>query len=125
MAQDPQSQTPVDSDDLQDSAAIAAPPEQGLAKFFKFSELQTNIRTEVIAGFTTFFTMAYILAVNPGILSNAVFLQESGDLFGELVIATALSSAIATLVMGLYANYPFALAPGMGLNAYFAFSIVL
>lgn len=102
------------------------PSDQGaIAQFFKFGELQTNFRTEVIAGITTFVTMAYILVVNPLILSNAIFLQESGDLFGELVIATAISAAIATLVMGLYANYPFALAPGMGLNAFFAFSVVL
>lgn len=103
------------------------PPEQAgaIARFFKFAELGTNLRTEVIAGITTFVTMAYILVVNPGILSNAIFLQASGDLFGELVIATAISSAIATLVMGFLANYPFALAPGMGLNAFFAFSVVI
>ncbi len=100
-------------------------PEGAIARFFKFDQLQTNLRTETIAGVTTFVTMAYILVVNPGILSNAIFLQQSGDLFGELAIATALSSAIATLVMGLTANYPFALAPGMGLNAFFAFSVVL
>lgn len=97
----------------------------GLAEFFEFEQLGTNLRTEVLAGVTTFVTMAYILAVNPDILSNAIFLQESGDLFGELVFATAISSAIATLVMGLVAKYPFALAPGMGINAYFAFSVVL
>ena len=97
----------------------------GIAGFFEFDRLGTNFRTEVLAGVTTFVTMAYILAVNPDILSNAIFLQESGDLFGELVFATAISSAIATLIMGLYAKYPFALAPGMGINAYFAFSVVL
>lgn len=96
-----------------------------IAGFFNFEQLGTNFRTEVLAGVTTFVTMAYILAVNPDILSNAIFLQESGDLFGELVFATAISSAIATLIMGLYAKYPFALAPGMGINAYFAFSVVL
>ncbi|MBW4682891.1 MAG: NCS2 family permease [Microcoleus vaginatus WJT46-NPBG5] len=105
------------------------PPAAGvlgnIAKFFKFAEYKTDFRTEVLAGVTTFMTMAYILAVNPGILSNAIFLQQAGDLFGELVIATAISSAIATLVMALTANYPFALAPGMGLNAFFAFSVVL
>jgi len=100
-------------------------PQVTIGRFFSFAQLQTDIRTEMLAGVTTFVTMAYILVVNPDILSNAIFLQESGDLFGELVIATALSSAIASLVMGLYANYPFALAPGMGLNAYFAFSVVL
>ncbi len=98
---------------------------ESIARFFNFRELQTNFRIEIIAGVTTFMTMAYILIVNPAILSNAIFLQTSGDLFGELVIATALASALATLVMGLYAKYPFALAPGMGLNAYFAFSVVL
>lgn len=96
-----------------------------IARFFKFQDYRTTIRTEVIAGITTFMTMAYILVVNPGILSDAIFLQKSGDLFNELVIATAISSAIATLVMGLLANYPFALAPGLGLNAFFAYSVVL
>jgi AGZA family xanthine/uracil permease-like MFS transporter len=100
-------------------------PESAIAKFFDFTGLQTNLRTEILAGITTFITMAYILVVNPGILSNAIFLTESGDLFGELVIATAISAAIATAFMGLYANYPFALAPGMGLNAYFTFSVVI
>lgn len=122
----------INSFQSSETTATAAPEssstvvkESGLAKFFHFAELQTNTRTEILAGVTTFITMAYILAVNPSILSNAIFLQESGDLFGELVIATAISAAIATLVMGLYANFPFALAPGMGVNAYFAFSVVL
>ena len=96
-----------------------------IASFFQFEELGTNFRTEVLAGVTTFATMAYILAVNPSILSNAIFLQESGDLFGELVFATAISAAVSTLIMGLYAKYPFALAPGMGINTYFTFSVVL
>jgi AGZA family xanthine/uracil permease-like MFS transporter len=100
-------------------------PEGSIARFFKFAELGTNLRTEMIAGVTTFFTMAYILVVNPSILSNAIFLQEPQDLFGELVIATAVSASIATLIIGLLSNYPFAMAPGMGLNAYFAFSVVL
>jgi AGZA family xanthine/uracil permease-like MFS transporter len=104
------------------------PPPPGwqgaVAQFFHFEEYRTNIRTEVLAGVTTFMTMAYILAVNPGILSNAIFLKQPQDLFGQLVIATAISSAIATLLMGLVSNYPFAMAPGMGLNAFFAFSIV-
>ncbi|MDX2215428.1 MAG: NCS2 family permease [Oculatellaceae cyanobacterium bins.114] len=102
------------------------PKDEGaIARFFKFSELNTNFRIEIIAGATTFVTMAYILVVNPSILSNAIFLQQSGDLFGELVIATAVSAAIATLILGLLSNYPFAMAPGMGLNAFFAFSVVL
>lgn len=96
-----------------------------IARFFDFANLNTNLRTEILAGITTFITMAYILVVNPDILSNAIFLEESGDLFGELVVATAISAAIATLIMGFLARYPIALAPGMGLNAFFAFSVVL
>lgn len=96
-----------------------------LANFFDFDGLRTDLRTEVLAGATTFVTMAYILIVNPGILSEAIFLTEAGDLFGELVMATALAAAIATLIMGLYAKLPFVLAPGMGINAYFAFTVVL
>jgi AGZA family xanthine/uracil permease-like MFS transporter len=95
-----------------------------IARFFKFEEYRTTMRTEVLAGVTTFMTMAYILVVNPAILSDAIFLQKSGDLFNELAIATAISAAIATLLMGLVSNYPFAMAPGMGLNAFFTFSIV-
>jgi len=97
----------------------------GIQGYFHFQQLETNFKTEIVAGFTTFMTMAYILAANPGILSNAIFLEESGDLFNELAIATAVSAAIATFIMGFYARFPFALAPGMGLNAYFAFSVVL
>ncbi|NJN03609.1 MAG: NCS2 family permease [Leptolyngbyaceae cyanobacterium RM1_1_2] len=96
-----------------------------MARYFQFEVLQTSFKTETLAGTITFITMAYILVVNPGILSSAIFLNESGDLFPQLVVATALSSAIATLIMGLIANYPIALAPGMGLNAFFAFSVVL
>jgi AGZA family xanthine/uracil permease-like MFS transporter len=96
-----------------------------IARFFKFQEYRTMIRTEVLAGITTFMTMAYILVVNPGILPDAIFLRKSGYLFNELVIATALSAAIATLVMELLANDPFSLAPGLGLNAFFAYSVVL
>lgn len=99
--------------------------QSGIQGYFEFERLQTNFKTEIVAGFTTFMTMAYILAANPGILSNAIFLEESGDLFDELAIATAVSAAIATFIMGIYARFPFALAPGMGLNAYFAFSVVL
>ena len=98
---------------------------RAIANFFNFGALGTDLPTEILAGATTFVTMAYILIVNPAILSNAVFLGESGDLFGELVMATGISAAIATLIMGLYAKLPFALAPGMGINAFFAFSVVL
>ncbi|MEO0984223.1 MAG: NCS2 family permease, partial [Cyanobacteria bacterium J06639_14] len=106
------------------SPEVVTPP-GAIARFFDFGALGTDLRTEIMAGITTFITMAYILVVNPGILSNAVFLTESGDLFGQLVVATGVSAAIATLVMGIVAKYPIALAPGMGLNAFFAFSVVL
>ena len=95
------------------------------ARFFNFQTLRTNWRTETLAGVTTFVTMAYILVVNPSILSNAIFLETPQDLFGELAIATALAAAIATAIMGFYAKLPFGLAPGMGINAYFAFTVVL
>ena len=88
-------------------------------KFFKLTEKGTNVKTEIIAGVTTFLTMAYILAVNPGILS------ATGMDGGAVFTATALSAFVATLVMALVANLPFALAPGMGLNAFFAFTVVL
>lgn len=90
-----------------------------LEKQFKLNEHKTNARTEVIAGITTFMTMAYILIVNPLILS------DSGMDFGAVFTATALSAAIATFMMAFYANLPFALAPGMGLNAFFAYTVVL
>ena len=83
-----------------------------LEKFFRLRDNNTTIRTEVVAGFTTFMTMAYILAVNPNILSAA------GMDANAVLIATALASFVGTLLMALLANYPFALAPGMGLNAY-------
>ena len=71
-----------------------------IARFFRFRQLQTNFRTEIIAGITSFMTISYILVVNPSILSNAIFLEKSGDLFGELVIVTAISALIATLMGG-------------------------
>lgn len=90
-----------------------------LDKFFKISENNSTVRTEIIAGITTFMTMAYILAVNPAILSKAGMDEHA------IFAATAISSVIATLVMALWARLPFALAPGMGLNAFFAFTVVL
>lgn len=90
-----------------------------LSKYFKLQENNTTIRTEILAGITTFMTMAYILAVNPDILS------ATGMDKGAVFTATVLASLIATLVMALYAKLPFALAPGMGLNAFFAFTVVL
>ena len=87
--------------------------------FFELEAHGTTVKTEVLAGITTFMTMAYILVVNPGILSAAG--MDAGGIF----TATAVASAVATLVMGLWAKLPFALAPGMGLNAFFAFGVVL
>ncbi len=88
-----------------------------MEKFFKLKEAGTNVKTEVLAGITTFMTMAYILAVNPQMLSAAGMDSEA------VLIATCLASFVGTLCMALMANYPFALAPGMGLNAYFAFTV--
>ncbi len=88
-------------------------------KLFHLKEHKTTIRVEVIAGITTFMTMAYILAVNPD------FLSQTGMDKNALFTATALASAVATLIMAFGANLPFALAPGMGLNAFFAFTVVL
>jgi len=93
--------------------------ESAVGKFFKFQENNTNLRTEMVAGLTTFLTMAYIIFVNPAILSDA------GMDFGAVFVATVIAAAIGTLIMGVYANYPVALAPGMGLNAYFAYTVVL
>lgn len=86
---------------------------------FKLRENGTTVKTEIIAGVTTFMTMAYILAVNPNILSS------TGMDHGAVFTATALAAFLGTLLMALFANYPFALAPGMGLNAYFAYTVVL
>jgi len=90
-----------------------------MEKFFKLKENGTDVKTEVIAGITTFMTMAYILAVNPNILADA------GMDRGAVFTATAVAAFLGTALMALLANYPFALAPGMGLNAYFAYTVVL
>lgn len=90
-----------------------------LERFFQLSEHGTDIRRELLAGITTFLTMAYITVVNPAILS------ETGMDFGAVFVATCLAAALGSLIMGLYANYPFGLAPGMGLNAYFTYGVVL
>jgi len=95
-----------------------------MESFFKFAERGTTMRTEVIAGITTFMTMAYIIFVNPGILS-AMFGDAGAEWIPALATATALGAAVACLAMGLIANRPLALASGMGLNAVVAFSIVL
>jgi len=90
-----------------------------MKNYFRLAEHQTSVRQEAIAGLTTFFTMAYIIFVNPAILS------KTGMDFNAVMLATCISAGIGTLVMGLLANYPFAQAPGMGLNAYFTFTVVL
>ncbi len=88
-----------------------------MEKFFKLSEKGTTVRTEIIAGITTFMAMAYILMVNPGMIS------EAGPSFGAIYIATALSAVVGTVLIGLLANLPLAQASGMGLNAYFVYTV--
>ena len=90
-----------------------------LEKLFKLKENHTTVKTEILAGITTFMTMAYILAVNPSVLGATGMDQ------GAIFTATVLASVIGTVCMALFANYPFALAPGMGLNAYFAYTVVI
>ena len=89
----------------------------GLKKYFEFDRLGTNFKTESLAGLTTFLAMAYILFVNPNVLSASGMPKEA------VFTATALAAALATLTMGLYAKLPIALAPGMGLNAFFAYTV--
>jgi len=89
-----------------------------MKKYFMFDELGTNYRREIIGGLTTFLAMAYILAVNPGMLENA------GMDKGAVFVATALAAAVGSLIMGIFAKFPISLAPGMGLNAFFAFTVV-
>ncbi len=104
------------------SSATTRPSEEGdgpLDRFFRLREHGTSVRTEVLAGLTTFLAMAYIIVVNPGILSDA------GVDFGAVFVATCVAAALGTLIMGLWARYPIAQAPGMGLNAFFAFTVVI
>ncbi|MDH6593340.1 AGZA family xanthine/uracil permease-like MFS transporter [Variovorax sp. TBS-050B] len=107
--------------DARAAAPAARMPQGGgwLERMFGLAEHNTTVRTEVIAGLTTFLTMAYIIFVNPSILGDA------GMPKGAVFVATCLIAAIGTLIMGLYANYPIAMAPGMGLNAYFSYVVVL
>lgn len=90
-----------------------------LERLFSLSQHKTSVRTEILAGFTTFLTMCYIVIINP------LTLSKTGMDFGAVFVATCISAAIGCLIMGLLANYPIALAPGMGLNAYFTFSVVM
>jgi AGZA family xanthine/uracil permease-like MFS transporter len=99
---------------------VAKPGERSIVdRYFRLTENGTDIHTELIAGLTTFLTMVYIVFVNPQILGNA------GMDKGAVFVATCIAAAVSTLVMAFYANYPIALAPGMGLNAFFAFTVVL
>jgi AGZA family xanthine/uracil permease-like MFS transporter len=106
---------------LQPSTTAAAPVSvvAKLERYFEFAALATNWRTEILAGFTTFITMAYIVVVNPAIL------HEAGMPLAAVTAATCLSAAIGSILMGVLARYPIALAPGMGLNAYFTYSVVV
>ncbi|MBP1902587.1 AGZA family xanthine/uracil permease-like MFS transporter [Halorubrum trapanicum] len=98
-----------------------------LAARFDVESHGSDVRTEAIAGLTTFLAMSYIIVVNPTILSNAIQIEgySQGEVIQMIAIATVLSSAVATFVMAFYANRPFGLAPGLGLNAFFAFTVVL
>src|SRR5262249_16883442 len=89
-----------------------------LERYFGLAERGRPVRTEILAGLTTFLTMAYIIFVNPLILKDAGMDQNA------VFVATCLAAAFGTLAMGLYANFPIALAPGMGLNAYFTYAVV-
>jgi AGZA family xanthine/uracil permease-like MFS transporter len=95
-----------------------------LERFFRLSENQTSIRVEVLAGVTTFLTMAYIIFVQPAVLSGEMFGHPTGMDFGAVTTATCLSAALATAIMALYARYPIAQAPGMGENFFFVFSAI-
>src|SRR5689334_15467610 len=101
------------------SGAPSGTPPRMLDNYFKLTESGTDVRTELLAGLTTFLTMAYIIFVNPSILGDAGMPKEA------VFVATCLIAALGTMIMGLYANYPIATAPGMGLNAYFAYVVVL
>lgn len=99
-----------------------------MKKYFQFDKHGANYRNEILGGITTFLSMAYILAVNPQVLSLAGVKGVSSDMKmdqGAIFVATALAAFVGSLFMGLIAKYPIALAPGMGLNAFFAFTVVL
>src|SRR3954451_1866841 len=110
---------PIGWGDAMSEITRAASERPFLDRYFGLTENGTDVRTEFIAGITTFLTMVYIVFVNPQILGNA------GMDRGAVFVATCIAAAVSSLVMALYANYPIALAPGMGLNAFFAFTVVL
>jgi AGZA family xanthine/uracil permease-like MFS transporter len=100
---------------------LTAPPKAGLEKLFGVSKAGSSIRIELLAGLATFLTMAYITIVNPLTLST----EGTGMIFGSVFTATIIAAVVGTLIMGLWANWPVALAPGMGLNAYFTYTVIL
>jgi adenine/guanine/hypoxanthine permease len=93
-----------------------------IERIFKLTENKTSVRTEVLAGVTTFLTMAYIIVVQPAVLSGKIFGADTGMDFGAVTTATCISAAVATAIMAFYARYPIAQAPGMGENFFFVFS---
>src|SRR5712691_9846029 len=93
-------------------------------RLFRLAENQTTARVEILAGVTTFLTMAYIIFVQPAVLSGKMFGKETGMDFGAITTATCLAAALATAIMALYARYPIAQAPGMGQNFFFVFSAI-
>src|SRR4029450_5732252 len=95
-----------------------------IERIFKLTEKKTSVRTEVLAGVTTFLTMAYIIFVQPSVLSGKMFGTETGMDFGAVTTATCLSAALATAIMAILARYPIAQAPGMGENFFFVFSAI-
>jgi AGZA family xanthine/uracil permease-like MFS transporter len=95
-----------------------------IERFFRLSDNQTSVRTEVLAGVTTFLTMSYIVVVQPAVLSGKMFGIDTGLDFGAVTTATCISAALATAIMALYARYPIAQAPGMGENFFFVFSAI-
>src|SRR5438105_10877090 len=112
--------------------ATAAPPRAGgtstgssLDRFFHISERGSTVRTELIAGLATFLTMSYILFVNPSIIAGLKDHTGHALAFEQVLTVTALVAGVLTLLMGLYANYPFAMAAGLGLNAFVAFTLVV
>lgn len=106
---------------MSDASQTRAVPTSGLDRYFELSAHGSTLSREIRAGITTFLTMSYILFVNPQVLSNAITIPNA---FVQLLMTTAISAAFGCLVMGLIARYPFAQAPGMGLNAFFAFTVV-
>jgi AGZA family xanthine/uracil permease-like MFS transporter len=116
---------------MSEATGTEADPQTGsaraLTEYFQLDRHDTDVRTELTAGVTTFLTMSYIVVVNPGVLSNAIAIEgfSQAAVISMLSVVTVLSAFVATLLTGLYANRPFAQAPGLGLNAFFAFTVVL